>query len=141
MSDSVVKRVGDSIVIEFTVPIPPVRRTGSVYVLWDGSCVKIGKTFGCVKKRVKELQTGSSRRLVPLIGVLLPCAVSDVEKRCKDRLKAHNTSGEWFRVSKQDAVDVVIDESQIYVGRKVVVYSKSAQSLVEHSLCLFATQH
>ncbi len=66
-----------------------------VYCLWDGRYVKIGKTDGHPKLRMRELQTGNpgKLRLVAFTRTLS-------EKRAHTLLHRDRVRGEWFEPSR-----------------------------------------
>jgi hypothetical protein len=108
-------------------------RRASVYVLWDGSRAKIGKAVN-VRNRVKQLQTGSSRKLNPLVSVELPDGAYEVEEWCKKALKDKNVIGEWFRCSQLEAVQIVIAGASPYLGATWTYYTDNAKHLLRKEL-------
>lgn len=71
-----------------------------VYFLTDGTNIKIGFTKGKIKKRIQQLSTGSSRKIMEL-GWILGDVLKEKElhsKFYKDRIRY---SGEWFRPSEE----------------------------------------
>lgn len=112
--------------------LPPWHRSkpGCVYVIWDGSCAKIGKATNALR-RLEQLQIGSSRKLRVVAAAYFECGGQhEAEEWCHRRLCDSCTVGEWFRVSKQLAVETVIEASQPYIGTKWVCYDKSVQHIV-----------
>ena len=91
-----------------------------VYAIWDGSCVKIGKTRGLIQKRIKELQTGSSRSIKPLLEVRVPCGAKEAEAWSHRRLRDKRAAGEWFRCTKREAADTLLLATFPNDGRVVV---------------------
>jgi Meiotically up-regulated gene 113 len=67
---------------------------GTVYVLEDGSGVKIGYTNGPVAKRIGGLQTGNSRRIT--IIAEMSDATPALEALIHSKLDEWNVTGEWF---------------------------------------------
>lgn len=83
---------------EFTVTYAPpgsvTAGTGRVYLVDDGTAVKVGITYGAVASRMRELQTGNPR----LIGIMaeIPGATEATELALHETLAEANVSGEWF---------------------------------------------
>lgn len=69
-----------------------------IYVAKDGSSVKIGFTNRNVKQRLRELQTGSSGKLV-LIGTFR--GEQEDERKIHEQLEASHLHGEWFKITSQ----------------------------------------
>lgn len=67
---------------------------GTVYILRAGDFVKIGFTRGCVRERIKYLQTGSP---LPIKEVAALKGTQGLEYQLHRRFDAHRSSGEWFR--------------------------------------------
>jgi hypothetical protein len=80
--------------VTFTPPLPPASGFGTVYVLEDGSGVKIGYTNGPVAKRIGELQTGNSRRIT--LVAEMSNATPELEALIHSKLDEWNVTGEWF---------------------------------------------
>jgi hypothetical protein len=80
--------------VTYTPPLPSATGLGTVYVLEDGSGIKIGYTGGPVAKRIGELQTGNSRRIT--IIAAMSNATADLEALIHSKLDEWNVTGEWF---------------------------------------------
>jgi hypothetical protein len=81
---------------DFKMDIEPAHRPGTVYVITDGNCQKIGKTLS-VQERLRQLSTGNPARL----SVLLQFPVADmvwVERALHLRYAAHRVRNEWFQL-------------------------------------------
>ncbi len=68
----------------------------TVYAIWDGEAVKIGKCKGHPATRLKELQTGNSRTLQ-----LLAWTTNLTERQAHSALWSVRVRGEWFRLSEK----------------------------------------
>ncbi|MFT3851958.1 MAG: GIY-YIG nuclease family protein [Ilumatobacteraceae bacterium] len=75
-------------------PAPAADGRGTVYVLEDGSGIKIGYTQGPVAKRIAELQTGNSRRITTIAEA--HNATPELEALLHAKLSEWNVTGEWF---------------------------------------------
>lgn len=77
---------------------------GFVYLIFDNlnEAYKIGMTRGDVKRRLKQLQTGSSNELtiVDIFETDYPRLVEDILHRGFKPFQIHN---EWFNLSFEDA--------------------------------------
>ena len=77
-------------------PCENVAYDGVVYFILDpnGDAIKIGWTRSAVKKRLAQLRTGNSRRLL-ILGTI-PGSQA-IEAKIHDHFQQHRTNGEWFR--------------------------------------------
>jgi hypothetical protein len=71
------------------------RRPAWIYFISDGDRVKIGYTARNPHRRLKQLQTGSSRRLYLLAA--MPGTMAD-ERALHERFASLRVSGEWFAI-------------------------------------------
>lgn len=62
-----------------------------VYAIWDGECIKVGKSKGDPRARMARLQTGSSRKLW-----LLAYTTQRSERWWHGKLWGSRKLGEWF---------------------------------------------
>lgn len=83
-----------------------IKNKSQVYFIWDGTYMKIGITTRGSHKRIKELQTGSSRDLTIFkrINVEHPLKL---EKELHKKYKKQRVRGEWFNISKNDVLGLL----------------------------------
>lgn len=77
--------------------------TGSVYLLTDGECFKIGVTRGDVYKRITKLQTGNPYD-IKLIDFYETNYPFKIEKMLHKRYGKNNVNNEWFFLEKNDVL-------------------------------------
>lgn len=85
---------------------------GTIYIIQDGSYVKIGKTLGDGTDRLKACQTGNPRKLsiaATFDVSSLPHKLGDVELSIHDELDHCRCEGEWFHLPVSEAKKVVMD--------------------------------
>jgi hypothetical protein len=70
---------------------PSVLNGCRVYAITDGLAVKVGTTDGHPEERLRDLQTGNSRKLR-----LLAHSGHLTEKQAHAKLWRHRVNGEWF---------------------------------------------
>jgi hypothetical protein len=106
----------------------------SVYVITNGSSIKVGKAVD-VKKRIAQLQTGSHRKLRPLVSVELACGgASDVEACCHKKLNAKRAVGEWFSCTQSEAIEALVASAFPYIGAKWVYYTPHSEFMLHRYL-------
>lgn len=78
------------------------KKRGNVYVLQnEKKRYKIGNTKNDVRKRVKQLQTGSDEELIIVYSRLFDdCAAAEIT--IHTIFAAQRKRGEWFSLSRQD---------------------------------------
>lgn len=84
-----------------------IENPARVYVLNCGAEYKIGKTKRAVAKRVKELQTGNSQVIRPIIEIPTTCASAlerDLHKKYSEYRIRKN--GEWFALKSAHINDI-----------------------------------
>ena len=77
-----------------------------VYFICDGARMKIGLTRAGVGKRVKQLQTGNASGLEVVCTIKTPNP-HELEAYLHEVFKNQNIRGEWFAISKEEALQVV----------------------------------
>jgi hypothetical protein len=92
------------------MPSKPKKRPpkpGAIYFITDGTdFVKIGSTAGNVRERIANLQVANPRRL-ELIDTIECEDVRAVERQIHNRFFDRLHTGEWFRLSRQEAAHFV----------------------------------
>lgn len=79
----------------------------------ETKAIKIGYTTCNMKKRLSQIQTGSSSRLF-VLGTIPDGTIKD-EKKLHARFKRHRVSGEWF-YCHFDILQYVIKNTESYYG-------------------------
>jgi hypothetical protein len=106
----------------------------SVYVITNGSSIKVGKAVD-VKKRIAQLQTGSPRKLRPLVSVEIACGgASDVEACCHKKLNAKRAVGEWFSCTQAEAIEALVASAIPYISAKWMYYTPHSQCILHRYL-------
>lgn len=83
-----------------------------IYFISDGIYFKIGKTFRRPEKRLKELQTGNSKKIH--LYNYISCLVKDnVEKVLHEKFKDRKIHGEWFNISKDEVDNIIKNKSYL----------------------------
>jgi hypothetical protein len=73
----------------------------TVYAVYDGTAIKIGKCRGHPKTRIETLQTGNPRPLH-----LLAWTTAITEREAHRRLRSSHLPGEWFSVTPALLVEI-----------------------------------
>ena len=74
---------------------------GYVYILKAGTYFKIGVTTGTVEGRVKELQTGSAKK-IEIVHAIRTSDPYKLEKELHSKYSKKRKRGEWFDLSSYD---------------------------------------
>lgn len=98
------------------------KRQRNIYVIKSGPFVKIGKTDGDLKRRLKNLQTGNPHQMslsyaCNIEGLCTPDGIPvtslALEGMIHDRLSDSRANGEWFLLHPEEAraaIHELIDE-------------------------------
>ena len=76
-------------------PRGPRQTPGTVYLISDGECLKIGRTSKAPESRLAALQTASARRL-SLVACINSANAADAEKALHRQFRARRLINEWF---------------------------------------------
>lgn len=96
----------------------------SVYIMHDGSAVKIGRAVD-VRKRCKLLQTGNSRAIRVLFSAGVGTFSAQVEGEMHRKFKSRNLSGEWFDISVKEALSALVMHARCFVGAPISAHDAS----------------
>ena len=83
------------------------KKNTEVYFIWDGEMMKIGLTTKGAKKRIKQLQTGSSRQL-EIFRTVKTDRPFELESHLHKMFGERRVNGEWFAVSKKE-ISILVD--------------------------------
>lgn len=118
---------------------------GYVYLISDGTYIKIGHTKTSIKRRIEDMQTGNANKLEVLAYARVEKS-SKLEKYLHDRYKEYKHRREWFRFKEDghifDAVDILRKSEKIpnYVNSLIAehefskeVYSKKLKHAIRNA--------
>lgn len=105
---------------------------GTIYAIGipGAHVVKIGRTQGCVQRRLSALQVGHNAPLELLAHVKVEANVSRIEKTIHAFFKAERDRGEWFAiVIDQEQLEALVMRAIQYIADEEI---RMAQQDVHH---------
>jgi hypothetical protein len=104
-----------------------------VYIMHDGSAVKIGRAVD-VHKRRKLLQTGSSRIIRVLFSAGFGSFSASVESHMHRKFRSQGVTGEWFDLHPEDALAELVLHARCYISCPIFAYEDGLISMLKDAV-------
>jgi len=90
------------------------NRFGKIYAIACGPYVKVGMTYGPVKKRMKSLQASNPMQMSIMFEAVvdeqqLGATTGQVEYAIHQKLEAFKVRGEWFQIDRSQVISSILE--------------------------------
>ena len=90
------------------------NRFGKIYAIACGQYVKVGMTYGSVKKRMESLQIGSPIHMKVLFETSVDerqigATTGEIESAIHKKLEAVRVRGEWFQIDRSQVISAILE--------------------------------
>jgi hypothetical protein len=81
-------------------------KSNLLYLLSDGTSIKIGITTDTTEKRIKNLQTGNPNKIIEIYSKMLKNS-KEIEFLLHKKYEKHRVMGEWFNLSTKQIDEII----------------------------------